>query len=95
MSLDPKSPSLSKVPVGHGDNSARDSIALALALEFYRGEYREKTSNPLWLKNYTAGITVGSVESLKYAEEEAQRCASMFWIYWKPDADKFHQDKPL
>jgi hypothetical protein len=67
--------------------STRDRIAHALALEFYRGEFRQKTADKQWLKLYTAGIKVGTTLAMQYAEEQAQHMAKQFWRYWETDAD--------
>ncbi len=74
-------------PLAVGTGSARDRIARALALEYYRGEYRVRVDNQAWLTNATGAMTVGTILAAQYAEERAQECTLLFWKHWIADAD--------
>ncbi len=70
-----------------GRSTVRERVAFALALEYYRGEYRVRCDWQPWLDTYTSGMKVGTVIAAQYAEERAQESALLFWSHWQKDAD--------
>ncbi len=62
-----------------------ERVARALALEFYRGEYRAKSQSREWMETYTA-IPANTDLAAHWAEAEAQRCSELFWRVWHEEA---------
>ncbi len=61
-------------------------VARALALEYYRGQQRERYSNSEMLRTY-AGPAADSPETAQaWIEEQAQHQASQFWQHWNAEA---------
>lgn len=64
-----------------------EGLAKALALEYYRGLYRDRYANPKLLLNYAGPAIAGDDSAAKaWIEEQAADHATTFWRNWIEDA---------
>lgn len=60
-----------------------EKVARALALEYYRGEYRERYSDPKYLKHIAGPVADDPFTAKQWIEEQAQDMSNRFWTCWE------------
>jgi Leu/Phe-tRNA-protein transferase len=63
-----------------------EAVARALALEYYRGQYRERYDNQAVLKMYAGPAADNPRTAQLWIEEQARDMARRFWSHWHAES---------